>query len=127
MQKLISLLLILSLFGGVGCKQFDNGENQSKYAMEGYKEFVRQARSADMIHIVGTEAVPASFTMTGIEITMKMPVSPLSIQGDDNSKQAMYGAIENIFRAGMVYLGIKEMSDWKQGGSTTNNYNTPAP
>lgn len=86
-----------------GCSSLGPTESQSKAALDAYKLFAQQSRSVNVIDVTGSDATPATVTLTGTHVVVATPVPPLSALGNDDTRSR---AFEQLGSVGRMALGV---------------------
>jgi len=128
MKKMLMTLAMMAAMGAVtGCKSFGPTPEQSAASLAAYQAFVGQQRSYDSIRVVGTPENPATFTMTGAEITVSSALPALSALGNDETRariaEAGFNAIRTIAGIAGAVAGMNIIAGQSQNGQV--NYAAP--
>ena len=127
-KMLMTLAMMAAMVALVGCKSLGPTPEQSAASLNAYKAFISQQRSYDSIRVVGTADKPATFTMTGTEITVSSALPALSALGNDDTRARAFETLGSVARmaigAAAAMYGFHEISDMN---TTAGQVNNPPP
>jgi hypothetical protein len=122
MKKAIAIAMALLV---TGCTA--TGPQRQVAITEAYAAYIAQQRETPVIRVIGTEANPATLSISGTDITISTPLPPLAQMQPDDTQARAIETLGSVLRVGLGAAGAAYgLNQMRHMGNTTINH-LPAP